>query len=251
MHRSIKTKSPRHSLFAVAGICALLTAIGCIGEPYEACPDDQRIMIDPADAQIWPPVVHTGFNSRDTFLAPVSTNFVPDEWTTGNQSIVSVAGYPICGTPSIYDPSGLVVAENPGLTTVTAHAPGIALSVDIRVEQYTEEETDIGEDRYEDDGVGDERRSCAGCHQEVNGVDHTPLEMAFHDDAAILAATKNSQYPDLCTDVDGNECQCGVAGCDNVSPGYILLGGDHAWDLTLEEERGIVAFMRSLRPRGI
>lgn len=260
MHRTITTKPRFNHLSSIlcAGLCAgaLLAASGCVGDPYEVCPEDQRVRISEAQANIWPPVVHTGYNGRDTFLAPISTNYVVDEWTTDDVRVANVSGYPICGTPSISDPSGLVIAENVGMTRISAHATDIdgalfELTVDIMVEQYTEEEVDLGELRYRTgEGTGD-RRPCASCHEAANGVDHTPLEMAYHDDEAILLATTDGRYPDFCTTMAGEECTCGAEGCDGPeSPGYVLRG-EHSWELTDPERRAIVAFMRSLRPRGI
>ena len=251
---TINSRINRFFSLLLAG--AVFVAGGCIGDPYEVCPEEARVRIERDDARIWPPVVHTGFNGRDTFLAPISTNFVVDEWTTANVRTASVSGYPICGTPSISDPAGLVVAEGAGMTQVTARALDIndspfTLNVDIVVESYTEEDTDLGEERYRtgEPAVAD-RIPCASCHEAAGGVDHTPLEMAYHDDAAILMATKDGKYPDFCTDALGVQCTCGEVGCDNVSPGYVLQG-PHQWNLTPDEERAIVAFMRSLRPRGI
>lgn len=233
----------------------LLGSIGCLGDPYEACPDEQRVAINPDDAQIWPPIVHTGFNGRDTFLAPISTNYIVDEWTSSTPQVVSASGYQVCGTPSIYDPAGLLAAEGPGIAQVNARSvdPAIDLFVQVMVTEYTQEDTDIGATRYnESDSNGDPLRvSCASCHEAAGGVDHTPLEMAFHDDEALLAATVDSQYPDVCRDAVGTICECNTAGCENRSPGYRLLDGEHRWNLTEDEVRGIVAYMRSLRPRGI
>lgn len=234
---------------------ALLVASGCVGEPYEVCPEDQRIRIDQSEARIWPPVVHTGYNGRDTFLAPIATNYVVDAWTSNDPRTASVAGYPICGAPSILDPSGLVIAESVGSTDVSATALDIdgqsfTMTVQIQIEPYTEEDTDLGETRYQTGEGNGLRRSCASCHDN-NGIDHTPLEMAFHDDNAILTATKEGKYPDICSNMVGDRCDCLDPACDGpVSTGY-QLSVEHSWELTPDEERGIIAYMRSLRPVGL
>lgn len=236
------------------GGCALwllLSTGACLGDAFEACPEEQRVVIDPERAEVWPPVVHTGYNGRDTFLSPVSTNFVVDRWVSSSQGTATISGYPQCGTPSIYDPAALITSQNSGTVQVTAIAEGVSKDIDIVITEYSTAATDIGEQRYRTDGVGTERRSCAGCHDAAGGVDHTPLEMAFHDDASILSATKDGHYPNICTDAFGVECTCNTPNCDNVSLGYVLLGGEHVWDLTEEEETGIIAYMRSLRPRGL
>lgn len=234
---------------------ALLVASGCLGEPFEACPDEPIVRIDEADARIWPPVVHTGYNGVDNFLAPIATNFKVDEWVSSNVRTASVSGYQNCDAPSILEPSGLVVAEAAGTTSISAMAVDLngqsySRSVVIQIESYTVAETELGKERYRVGEGNAERRACAGCHDE-NGVDHTPLEMAFHDDAAILLATTQGRYPDSCRDMAGQVCTCGDATCDGpVSPGYVL-SVEHSWDLTPDEEPAIVAYMRSLRPLGL
>lgn len=223
----------------------------CLGDEFDACPEDQRVVIDPADAQIWPPRVYTGYNGRDLFLAPISVNFMADEWRTTNSNVAQVAPLPLCGSPSILEPSSIVTSDGPGTTQVIATAPGIDLRVDVIVTQYSIQQTDAGAERYNNSEDGNNaRRSCASCHQQADGVDHTPLEMAYHPDASILEVSMYGKYPDICTDATGAECACGSAGCDNVSPGY-TLNVPHTWDLTPAEQDGIVAYMRSLRPRGL
>ena len=251
MHRFTSSKQVALCGFSLLLAGASLAIGGCLGS-YEACPEDQRVTIDPSEARIWPPVVHTGYNGRDTFLAPISTNYVVDDWQSSTPQVVSVSGYSVCGTPSIYEPSGLLAAEGPGTAQVSARTTGIDMSVEVIVTEYTEADTDLGYERYHTSDPGNmDRVSCASCHEAAGGVDHTPLEMAFHDDAALLAATQDSRYPSICTDQLGADCDCSTGTCANETPGYELLEGQHAWDLTDQEEIAIVAYMRSLRPRGI
>ena len=71
--------------------------------------------------------------------------------------------------------------------TISGTIGEYTVTADIHVSGYTEEQVDAGEARYHlEDGTGD-RVACASCHLAAGGADHTPTEMAFHDDAAICA----------------------------------------------------------------
>lgn len=235
----------------LAGIAALCAA-ACLDD-YDPCADEVNTTVDPDQALIWPPVVHTGYNGRDTFLAPISTNFYVESWVVGDESVLSVVPKRECGTPGLYEVSGLVQTRAAGTTTVTAVSGDVQLSVGVVVTGYTTEQTDIGEQRYRDPAPpqGGDRLACASCHEAQGGVDHTPLEMAFHDDEAILSATMYGKYPDLCTDAAGAACECGSADECTVSEAGYQLNTGHEWNLTPGEADGIVAYMRALRPRGL
>jgi hypothetical protein len=69
---------------------------------------------------------------------------------------------------------------------------------------------------------------CAGCHELSNGVDHSPTWLAFYADADVLAAVTTGKYAD----------------------GRVLKGVNHKWELTDAEKTGILAYLRSIPPKG-
>lgn len=206
---------------------------------------------NPDLATVFPPVVHTGYDGAHQFQVPVSTDLVNQvdgevSWSSGDSSIATVesvatpAGYP--ATRGVW---AMITAAGAGQTTVSATIGSHTVSAEVEVAAYTSEQVMAGDTRYHTDGA---EQSCASCHQAADGVDHTPTEMAFHDDAALLVVITQGHYPDQCLSDEGDPCTCDSEGCSLV-PGYVL-SVDHTWTLTESEADGIVPYLRSLPPRG-
>ena len=208
---------------------------------------------NPDLATIFPPVVHTGYDGAHQFRVPVSTdlsNQVEGEvtWSTGDASIASIA--PVDTPPNYPATRGvwaMITTAGSGQTSASATIGPHTVTAELRVAAYTSEQVTAGQTRYQTDGA-DDRRSCASCHQVAGGADHTPTEMAFHDDDALLVVITEGHYPDQCLTDDGEPCTCGGEGCELV-PGY-QLSIDHTWNLSEGEAAGIVPYLRSLPPRG-
>jgi len=208
---------------------------------------------NPEAAVVFPPIVHTGFDGSHEFRVPVSTdlsNQVEGEvsWATDDSAVATVESV---ATPDGYPPSrgvwAMITTTGAGQTTVTASASRYSVSGQILVAAYTAEQVTAGDTRYHTDGA-DDRRACSSCHEAAGGVDHTPTEMAFHEDAALLTVITEGHYPDQCLTDEGDPCTCDSSGCTRV-PGYVL-SVDHTWNLTESEAAGIVPYLRSLPPRG-
>jgi hypothetical protein len=238
----------------VLGIASLgALAVGCgigsvDGGPDAGGPD----LGDPANARMRPEVAHTGHDGVSTFLIPISTDLTHFasgqlEWSSADESIAEVE--PV-EEPAQYPGRGgwaMVETRQPGETSISAAIGEHDVSGRIVVADYTSAQVAAGRARYRDAGVGD-RVPCASCHEAAGGADHTPSEMAYHDDAALLLVITDGHYPDLCTTEAGDDCECGSDGCV-TEPGYVLEV-DHRWNLTAQEADGIVAFLRTLAPSG-
>ncbi len=208
---------------------------------------------NPEAATVFPPVIHTGYDGAHQFHVPVSTDLSNQvegqvSWGSDDPSIATVesvdtpAGYP--ATRGVW---AMITTTGSGQTAVSATIGAYTVAADVLVAAYTSDQVTAGETRYHTDGA-DDRRACASCHQVAGGVDHTPTEMAFHDDAALLLVITEGHYPDQCLTDEGEPCSCGSDGCEQV-PGYVL-SVDHTWNLTESEAAGIVPYLRSLAPRG-
>jgi mono/diheme cytochrome c family protein len=209
---------------------------------------------NPAAATIFPPVIHTGHDGgAHSFRVPVSTdlsNQVEGEatWSSDDPSIASIASVDTpAGYPATRGVWAMLTAAGSGQTSVSATIGGHSVSAEVLVATYSAEQVSAGDTRYHTEGTED-RQACASCHQADDGVDHTPTEMAFHDDAALLVVITQGHYPDQCLTDEGDPCTCGGEGCTLV-PGY-QLSVDHTWNLTEGEAAGIVPYLRSLPPRG-
>ena len=235
-------------LFSTAAACGS-DGGGGGGSSY---PDAGPELNDPESARLFPLEIHTGYDGSAEFRVPVYTDlskhvFGEAQWSTGDSSIVQVE--PV-DEPSQYPSRGvwaMLTTKGPGQTTVTATIGDYLVGSTVTVASYTPAQVAAGQARYNGNGTGD-RVSCASCHQQAGGVDHSPTEMAHHDDDALLTVITEGHYPDLCVTDEGDECTCGTSGCE-TEPGYVL-SVEHQWNLTEDEAAGIVPYLRSLAPRG-
>lgn len=208
----------------------------------------------PEDAVVFPQVVHTGHDGgAHQFQVPVSTdlsNQIAGEvtWASDDPGIATIVAVDTPdGVPATRGVWAMITTASSGQTSVSATIGAYSPSAEVLVAAYTSEQVTAGEARYTTDGA-DDRQACASCHQEAGGADHTPTEMAFHDDAALLVVVTEGHYPDQCLTDEGEPCSCGTDGCSLV-PGYVL-SVDHSWNLSETEAAGIVPYLRSLPARG-
>jgi len=227
---------------------------GCILGNTDAEPvDDTPIGVQ--QPVLSPPIIHTGFDGSNTFLVPINTDlerFADGQvtWEVDDGAIATIA--PVSAPPfpgSFGLKWAMIETLAAGTTTVHAVVGDERVSAELVVTAYDAADFAIGEARYNDpDGTG-LAVSCASCHLIAGGADHTPTEMGFHDDAAILEATINGRYPDQCLDQVRRPCECGSEGCQLIA-GHVLNAGDHSWTLTADEQRGIIPYLRGLAPNG-
>jgi hypothetical protein len=232
----------------------LASAVACSGGgDGDGDGDGSHADGNPAAAVVFPPTVHSGSDGVHEFRVPVSTDLSNQvegavSWATGDSSVATAESV---ATPDGVPPSrgvwAMITTTGDGQTSVTATIGRYSVSGEVLVAAYTSEQVAAGDTRYHTDGT-DDRQACASCHQAEGGVDHTPTEMAFHDDAALLTVITQGHYPDQCLTDEGDPCTCDTAGCTLV-PGYVL-SIDHTWNLTETEAAGIVPYLRSLPPRG-
>jgi hypothetical protein len=210
--------------------------------------------LHPELSQVFPRVAHGGYDGSNDFFVPISTD-LPNRvegtvtWESDDESIVTVEAVdPPPDAPSARGTWAMLTTHGAGTTTVTATLDEYTVTAEIIIAAYTPEQVDTGDTRYHDEAGTGDRVACASCHEAPGGADHSPTQMAFHDDDAILLAATDGHYPDLCVTDAGDECTCDTEGCD-TEPGYVL-GLEHTWEFTVDEAAGIVPYLRSLPPRG-
>ncbi len=237
-------------------VAAWLATAGCSDDAPAAQPQGQDCVIGlPADAQMFPPVIHTGFNGRDDFLGPISLNFVPDSWKVADPSIATVEQHEKCN-PVFRGIGALVHPKKAGQTTITAVKNGMEFTLELYVADYTADEIDLGKKRYyEPENPSATRRACASCHQQPGGADHSPLAIGFYDDAIVRAVATTGMSPKCVSQVSGSECVCGGQdpGCYEIPEEQRVLNvpGGHSWEFTATELDAIVPYLRSLTPKGL
>jgi mono/diheme cytochrome c family protein len=196
------------------------------GEPADAAPIEHTLM---------PAVAHSGFDGVSSYKVPVYTTLEDAAWDIGDQAVATIESVelppdlePVLGT---FGKSwAMITTASAGTTTFYASADGVDLEASLVVLAYDDAVVAVGDQRYNtpENPNDTDRIACQDCHGAEGGVDHTPLAMAYRDDAELLQIISESEYPE----------------------GGMVLDGEHAWNLTEAEADGIVPYLRSLQPRG-
>jgi hypothetical protein len=205
----------------------LAVTTGCSGGSSGDPPDAASV---PPERFIFPRLGHTGFDGVNTFRIPIGTTLPePVLWEVEDPAIFSLASVPPPSDEATFDTWAMLTTAAPGTSQLFATGD-VRLVATIVVSAYDAADVAIGATRYQEvDGSGDpDRVPCASCHQQAGGADHSPVEVAVYPDADLLAAITTGAYPD----------------------GRVLMGVDHTWNISAAEEVGIVAYLRSLAPRG-
>lgn len=192
---------------------------------------------DPGFDYVFPFVAYTGYDGTNTYKVPFSTNLTENvTWEVADPTIASIVSVP---APEIYAEFGeswaMITTLKAGTTTVTAVSGATRVDAELIVAEYDPAVVAAGEVRYTAPAnpEGAQRTACASCHAQANGVDHSPLELAFFQDADILSAITTGMYP-----------------ATEEYDGYVLQGVNHMWNLDAAEQAGIVPYLRALAPRG-
>ena len=198
----------------------LMAALGCGG-------DDPP---EPEPPFVFPLKAHSGFDGTHAFKVPLITNLEPDPvWTLADPSIGTLQAVQ---SPPEWEATGgswaLITTLKPGVTELSATVGTVTASTTLTVTAYTAADVAIGETRYREPAdAGPNRVPCASCHEKEDGADHSPVRAAMYDDAGLLTIIKTGELA-----------------------GEITLRVPHKWDITAAEQKGIVAYLRSLPPRG-
>ncbi|HLU65037.1 MAG TPA: cytochrome c [Kofleriaceae bacterium] len=184
---------------------------------------------------LMPEVAHSGFDGTSTYEVPVYTTLEEAVFEIDDTAVATVE--PLVLPPELEDVLGsfgkswaMITTQQAGTTTFTATAGDVTLEASLIVLAYDPAVVAVGSQRYNDPASPNDtdRIACHSCHGQPDGVDHTPLALAYFEDAEILQMVRDGMYP------DGGE----------------VNGGNHKWNFTAEEAAGIVPYLRSLQPRG-
>jgi mono/diheme cytochrome c family protein len=173
----------------------------------------------PEAYEIFPSTVYTGFDGATRYAAPVVL-------LGYKQNVTWVADDPSVVTLEIQEDTRLVtlVGAKAGKTTLRATAQGgQKFEIPVVVKGYRKEAREQGENLYQRAG-----RNCIRCHGRTDGPDHTPTQIQRHDDPILLGTIATGVMP----------------ASDQV------IGDFHRFDLNDAEKEAIVAYIRSLTPRG-
>jgi mono/diheme cytochrome c family protein len=210
----------------VAMKLSLVLLVAACGSPAPELPT-----ADNALPIVYPIVAHSGFDGVAMFQVPLVTNLIGDvSWSIDDAAIAELRPAPAPAGSTIEQAAWAVaITHKAGASRIVARVGEDVAEAMLEVTAYAPAAVAAGRARYTatTDPTGP-RRGCASCHALPQGADHSPTLMAYYPDDAILAAITTGKYP------DGRE----------------LTLPDHMWQLDDAERAGIVAYLRTLPPRG-
>lgn len=195
-----------------------------------ACSSDAPGTADGQEPFVFPLKAHSGFDGTHTFKVPFIANIEPDPvWELADPSLGTIE--PI-GTLEEWEATPgswvLITTTGTGMTELTATLGEFRASTTLTITAYAPSDLTTGETRYRTPvDPGSTRVACASCHEAEGGADHSPVRAAMYDDAELLSIIMTGELP-----------------------GQVMLRAPHQWDIRPDEQRGIVAYLRSLPPRG-
>jgi hypothetical protein len=186
------------------------------------------------DHHLMPDVAHSGYDGSSTFKVPVYTTMEEAVFAMDDEAVASIE--PVELPPELEDLGtfgkswAMITTAQSGSSAFSAEAGGLRLEAQLIVAAYDPADVAVGDGRYNDPASPNEtdRIACQECHGGPDGVDHTPLALAYFSDAEVLEMVANGLYP------EGTE----------------VNEGNHHWNLTEAEAAGIVPYLRSLQPQG-
>ena len=178
----------------------------------------------PGALEILPNKIYSGYDGVAIYHAPIiARGGTGLTWSVADPSLVQL-------TPDAGDPNGgelMIVTHKAGATTLTVRdGSGHSATAELIITSYTPAQRALGESRYGMDQAGDP--ACASCHAGFTGPDHTPTLLEVFTDAQII-----------------NTFLTGIDPHGNAIP-----TARHNWNVTEPQKLGLVAYMRSLAPRG-
>jgi hypothetical protein len=188
---------------------------------------------------LMPFAIHTGFTGgAEQFRVPLSTDLTGTlTWKVADPSIASVASSEAPPwyadfqkeVPDVKLSFGMLTAKKAGTTKVTVSNGTKEFESEVSVTAYTSAQITAGKTRYKTGEGTANRQPCAGCHEAAKGPPHDPGWVAELSDDEVLHSVQVGSY-----DWEGKT--------------HELNGGNHKWNLTEAEKKGILGYLRSLNP---
>ena len=210
-------------LLKTAALAVFTCSLGC-GSSSNAGGTDAG-GASPTSICIFPEEVFTGYDGKNTFKAPIRA-YAPNggaltevTWSLGTPAVAGLV-------PNA-DGTLMITAKQAGSTTITAKMGTLTASVPFEIVSYPATAHDVGDKRYH--MVEGMSPACVTCHGgDAGAADHTPTQLDADDDKGIQRSFLEGVDPE----------------------GRPLKQANHKWEVTEEEKAGLLAYLRSLEPKG-
>ncbi|MET0592490.1 MAG: hypothetical protein ABW133_07315 [Polyangiaceae bacterium] len=191
--------------------------------------------------------VYSAFDGTNTYQVPVIAYGITDtvKWTSSDPDAVYFDADKVDFGDAGPNPGRavLITTRKAGTFTISASSGTACGSAQLTVTQATADEREKGNNRY-NNGVpisfdGGRTPACNNCHGSTNpggltDVEHTPQQTGGYSDEELKNIFLKGQKP------PGGGCR--VVSCGTWS-------SFHAWDVSEEESKGIIFYLRSLAPK--
>jgi len=223
-------KTLRVSWMAVA----LSAAAACGGSDSSSGSESEG-----GEAEVFPTRIYTGYDGTNTYRAPIVVNDAASkvEWSIDDASLATLQ------TSGSNGELVTLISKKAGSGTVSAKVGSKTFKVPVQITGYTLEQWQAGKRRYEA-GPDANNPACNSCHANSPGKpNHTPSEIDRDPDADLLQIITTGVDPEI-----NSEEPAKIS--DRTEFADLLRGREHKWSITAEERVGLMAYMRSLEPRG-
>lgn len=187
---------------------------------------------------------YSGFDGAHAFKVPIAVygfakggedtvTLAPDEAGSAVVTRVKLKGVDPVADSGVYF---MVEPKKAGTLKLTAKAGTQTAAASISVATYDPARWEAGRARYENAGANGDP-SCKSCHVNGKAIDNSPAALASVPDADVGRIMTMGAKPSRAT-ID--------TGCTDCSD----TARKHQWELTDEERRGLITYLRGLEPRG-
>lgn len=207
------------------------------GSAFDSAPPPSSAL---GKLRFMPSEVYSGNDGEHTFQIPIAVydSDADLEVTTEDTAALEIKEAKLSKTSA--GDSGkyfLITTKKAGTFTLAASSKGKTTTATVTVHSYELDSWKTGETRYKSGGDNGDP-ACTRCHAGGAAIDHSPATMASAKDGDLSTIIQSGLKP-------GPSPITGVS-CDGCS----ALAKQHRWSVSDEERRGLIAYLRSLAPRG-
>jgi hypothetical protein len=192
--------------------------------------------------------MYSAFDGTHTFQIPAVVDGIKSQvtWSSSDPSMVALAPDPTTG-------GVMITTQKPGTVTIVATAGTLCGSSVLTITQASAEDWNAGNERYNNGNVirlgpreagadagSAKEAACTNCHGDnasgpFKDVAHTPEQTGGFSDDQLVAIFTTGAVPD------------GGYFDESIVP-YQIWKRFHQWDMTADEAKGVVVYLRSLTP---
>jgi mono/diheme cytochrome c family protein len=230
-NRSVLAR-PSHLLLLITSLLLVPLAEGCGNDPATANAGVLKIIT---------PQIFSAADGTHTFKVPL---LVPSvfgvTWSVSDPMRAEIEAYQ--DDPAAAGAQAMVIAKNPGTVKIRARAGGVVGEATLEITAATPQLWEEGRARYHEgrrirNDIPEPTAACSNCHG-MGGiaVEHTPAQIGGFSDQEVVAIFTEGKKP---------------PGIMNRTVPFEQWSPVHRWQMTDEEKRAVVVYLRSLEPQSV